>query len=250
MADIQNWDSGGNWDSGLQFDVNVFPSAGDIVPYLQLVTSEHSSKPNFIASLVALLQPVADNISTLEQMGLTFDIDDAVGDQLDKVGLWIGRTRYLSVPITGVFFSFDIPGIGFDQGVWLGPFGSPSGVTRLEDDTYRTYLKATIAANQWDGTIPGAYAVWDTIFAGSGTSIFIVDNGDMSIYFGITGNAPDAVTLALITGGYIALKPGGVRIAGYLMSSVPGAQQFGFDSTGPSLGGFDIGAWSQILAPT
>ena len=249
MSDIQTWDAGGTWDSGLQWDVNVGPSLGDIEPYLDLVTSEHRNKPNFIAALSAVLQPIADLEVLLRSMPDLYDLDLAVGSQLDVVGLWVGVSRFLSEPLTGVYFSFGIDGVGFGQGTWFGPFDPVSGLVALPDPAYRTLLRARIASNQWDGTIPGAYAAWDILFAGTGYNILIQDNENMSMLFALLGPAPDAVTLALLTGGYLTLKPAGVRVVSYVIPSVPNTPLFGFGVENTSIAGFGVGSFGTFIAP-
>jgi hypothetical protein len=250
MSDIQSWDSGGSWDSGLQYDVNNFPSTGDVKPYLDLVPSENRGKSNFIDALTQLLQPLVDNSVTLESILLSFDIDSAVGNQLDIIGQWVGRTRYLKTPLSNVYFSLGSSSLGFGQGVWKGPFDPSSGLLALPDYVYRTYLKAIILSNQWDGTIPSAYKIWDALFSGTGFTMFIVDNGDMTMYMGLIGGQIDAVTLALLTGGYLDLRPGGVEVVGYITSSIPSTPIFGFGLNTSSIGGFGVGSWASILPPT
>src|ERR1039458_1627914 len=167
MTLISTWDSGqpgANWDVGLQLDVNVGPTPGDPTYYLRLVTSEHIDKPNFIATLTAVLQPLADVQVRLAGMPGIFDLDVAVGDQEDKTGQWVGISRELQEPLTGVYFSLDTVGLGFDQGTWKGPFDPSTYLTALPDDAYRLLLRAKILNNKWDGTIPGAYAAWAELF--------------------------------------------------------------------------------------
>jgi len=228
----------------------VFPSSGDVEPYINLITQEHISQPNFISALTAILQPLADDLITLDEIIAGFDLDTATGSQLDIVGQWVGRTRYLKTPLAGVYFSLGVVGLGFGEGVWRGPFDPVTGLTALPDSIYRTYLRAIILSNQWDGTIPQAYEIWDTLFAGTGFTIFIVDNGDMTMRFGLIGGQPDAVTLALLTGGYLDLRPEGVEVTGYYISSVPNTPIFGFGSDNATIGGFGHGSWTTILAPT
>lgn len=220
--------------------------SGDIAPYLALVTGQHRDKASFVETLTTLLRPLADNAALIGGMPALYDIDDAVGQQLDVVGEWVGRSRALSVPLTGVYFSFDDAELGFDQGTWLGPYDPVTGLVSLPDDTYRTLLKATVAANQWDGTVPGAYAIWTIIFGE--TQVLIQDGGDMTMLFGIIGPALDAVTSALLTGGYLALKPAGVQIVGYLTPSIEDTAFFGFDAETDAVAGFDTGSWGQPLS--
>jgi hypothetical protein len=245
---IDSWDSGlpgANWDSGLQWDLTVGPNPGDISGYLKLFTSEHNDKPNFMATAAVLLQPIADIQALIAGMPALFDVDNAAGDQLDKVGEWVGVKRDISVPLAGVYFSLDTPGVGFDQGTWFGPFDPLSGLVHLPDDGYRTLLRARIASNHWDGTIPGAYAAWDTLFRGTGFGILIQDAGNMHMAYALTGPVPNAVTKALFTGGYLNLKPATVKIDLFMTPTVANAPYFGFDVQNGAIAGFDTGAWGS-----
>lgn len=219
---------------------------GDLLPYEVLPTSEYRNQPNFMAVLAALIQGQADNIALLQNMYASFDLDVAVGVQEDVLGQWIGVSRYIEVPLTGVYFSFDTLGLGFDQGTWWNPDEPLDALTTLPDDAYRTLLKARVVANQWNGSIPNAYEAWDTLFAGTGTSILIQDNDNMSMTYALTGPIPDALTLALFEGGYLNLKPAGVRIDDFVTPSVPDTPYFGFDVENLSIAGFDVGAWGTL----
>lgn len=58
---------------------------------------------------------------------------------------------------------------------------------------------------------------------------------------------PSAVFLALLAGGYIPLKPEGVRVNYTIVTSVEGAPIFGFDVQNDLIAGFDVGAWGTPL---
>lgn len=216
--------------------------------YLDLVPAEHRNKPKFVAMLTALLTPFVETQELLAHLSLDFDVDTAVGSQLDVVGMWVGVSRVISTPLTGVYFSFDTAGVGLDQGTWFNEFDPVDGLTVLPDDAYRTLLRARIANNQWDGTIPGAYEVWDSAFSGTGVGILIQDYGNMHMLFALTGPVPDALTLSLFTGGYLNVKPAGVQIDDYATPSVPDVPYFGFDVENDAIAGFDVGAWA-VLTP-
>nr|WP_230946052.1 DUF2612 domain-containing protein [Burkholderia vietnamiensis] len=62
---------------------------------------------------------------------------------------------------------------------------------------------------------------------------------------GIAGKVPSAVFLALLAGGYIPLKPEGVRVAYTIVTTVDGAPMFGFDMNNQFVAGFDTGAWGK-----
>ena len=195
--------------------------------------------------LSALLEPVVGATALMSTMPSLFDLDNAVGAQLDVVGDWIGVKRFLKTPLTGVYFAFDTDGVGFDQGTWSSEFQPTDQFVKLGDEQYRTLLRARIANNQWDGTIPGAYAAWDAAFVGTGYGILIQDFGNMHMLFALTGVVPDAVTLALFTGGYLNVKPAGVSIDTFMTPTVPDAPYFGFDIEASGISGFDDGAWGK-----
>lgn len=227
-----------------------YPAREPIDDYIDLVTSEHRDKPKFIETLKALIDPLINVMDVANSMAGKYDLNVAVGQQLDTVGEWVGRTRLLTVPLTDVYFSFDIEGLGYDQGYILGPFDPLTGLVALSDEPYRTLLRATIAANHWDGSIVQAYAAWDIVFQNTPFNILIIDNGDMTMDFALMGGEPDAVTKSLLTGGYLALKPSGVRITNYFIPSVPHTPLFGFDLDNDSIAGFDVGSLAITLSPT
>lgn len=216
----------------------------DISDYLRLITSEHSDKPKFMATVQAVLQPLVDVINAANGLAANFDLDVAIGAQLDIVGLWVGISRHVKTPLAGVYFSFDIDGIGLDQGVWKGPFDPDSGVVSLNDDTYRLLIRAKIGANHWDGTLAGSKAILDLVFRGD-TDVFIEDNQDMTMTVGVAGTRPSALFLALLTGGYIQIKPEGVGVDYYIVSTDDGPL-FGFDISNQYIAGFDQGSWVTI----
>ena len=216
----------------------------DLTEYTALITSEHSDKPRFMATVEALVQPLVDQMGVLQSMPGRFDLDVAVGDQLDTIGVWVGVSRKIRTPLTGVYFSFDIAGLGFDQGTWKGPFDPDTGLTVLDDDTYRLVIRAKIGANHWDGTLEQSAAILNSVFDAD-THVFIEDHQDMSMTIGIAGKVPPATFLALLSGGYIPLKPEGVRVNYTVVTTVDGSPLFGFDMSNQLVAGFDVGAWSR-----
>lgn len=212
--------------------------------YLALITTEHSDKPKYMAMLQAVLGPVVDALNASQELPADFDLDQAIGAQLDIVGLWVGIGRYVKTPLVGVYFSLDTTGVGFDQGVWKGPFDPDSGVVELDDDTYRILIRAKIWANHWDGTLAGSRGILDLVFS-SDTHVFVQDNQDMSMTIGVSGEPPSAIALALLTGGYIPIKPEGVRVDYYIVTTAE-APLFGFDVSNEYISGFDQGSWGTV----
>jgi hypothetical protein len=216
--------------------------------YLNLITSEHRGKEKFEATVVAGVSPFSKLQAVMLGLPADFDIDSAVGVQLDAVGAWIGRSRRIDTPLVGVYFAWDdLASDGWESGIWKGPFDPDSGLVDLPDDSYRVLLKAKIAANSWDGTIPGAYAIWATVFTNS--QLVIQDNQDMSMVVGIAGQPLSIVDQALLTNGYIPLKPEGVRIQYYAIAPAAGAL-FAWDTDeSTALAGWDTGQWATELIP-
>lgn len=219
-------------------------------PYLDRITSQHRQRPNFVGMVDAVTSPAADLQLLFEQLRRAFDLDDAIGIQLDHVGEWVGRARNLSAPLEGVYFAWDEGGVGWGEGSWRGLFDPETGLIVLPDDTYRLLLAAKIAANNWDGTSDGAYEIWEAAFAATGLIILIQDNQDMSIVIGVAGAPPSAILEQLLVQGYIPLKPAGVRVSYYAVAPGGGdGSLFAWDCQTPALNGWDVGVWPRILTP-
>ncbi len=110
-----------------------------------------------------------------------FDLDVAIGAQLDATGQWIGPSRNVSLPILGTDFTWSDPSRGWMQGLWKGPYSQQYGITQLDDDTYRRLLNAVVMSNHWDGTIPGMQAIFDTFFVDPATLVFVQDQGQVPL---------------------------------------------------------------------
>lgn len=221
----------------------------DIKDYTIIITSQHRDKPKFMAMAEYLAQTFVDSQNEVLATPAYFDLDDAVGKQLDDIGEWVGLSRQVRIPIAGVYFSFDEEGVGWDLGVWKGEFDPDLGVTSLDDETYRLMIRAKIGANHWDGTLEQYQEILTSVFVGSASQVFGIDYQDMTMDVAIVGEEPSALLKALLTQGYFPLKPAAVRIRGFVFTSVPYAPLFAFD-TDPSaefIAGWDGGAWGIYL---
>jgi hypothetical protein len=181
--------------------------------YTALITSEYQGSVKFQRWLAALLQPLDDASQCLESISLAFDLDQAVGVQLDILGQIIGQGRTMT-------------------------FTPSSGASPILDDTtYRLLLKARIAWNTWDGTIDGLQTVWKNLFPTGG--ITIVDNQNMSATVVMTG-AFTAIQQDLINAGLIVPRPEGV-LYNYTFATLP---LFGFGPASSVIAGFGVGHWA------
>ncbi|MDF1893090.1 DUF2612 domain-containing protein [Rahnella contaminans] len=223
--------------------------------YTDLTTNYHSLKPLFVDHIDLITRPLSDAGNAITAFITELDIDEAIGVQLDILGKWIGRTRVVRQPISGIYFSFDTDSLGFDQGVWQGPYDPDVGFTNLSDDVYRIVLKAKIAINHWKGTNETLPEILDTALAGSGLTMQIVDNQDMTISVWVFPETDISdVSLELIAAirqGDLTVKAAGVWAGDIQTPSVEtpsvGNKFFGFDMDNDYIAGFDDGAWEKKL---
>jgi len=187
----------------------------DISYYLKLTTSLYRNKPNFISWLTVLLTPFNDLNKVLDTLYSNFDVDNAVGDQLDIIGELIGQTRTLNFqPTDG---------------------SSPT----LDDATYQTVLKAKMGLNQWKGQAADIESLWATLFPNG--AVIMQDNQDMSITVGVAGISITQTMRDLIREGYIVPRPQGVKMKYFFASKLP-MFAYGLDNNYQS--GYGKGYWS------
>ena len=223
--------------------------------YTDLITNYHRGKPLFVDHVNLSTRPLTDTSVALQNLIDAFDIDSAVGVQLDVIGEWVGRSRIVSQPISGIYFSWDTDDLGYDQGVWQGPYDPDSGYTSLSDEAYRVILKAKIAINNWNGQNDTLPPILETALAGSGMRMQIVDNQDMTISVWVFPETDISnVSLELIAAikqGYLTVKAAGVWAGDIHTPSIEspsqGSKFFGFDMDNEFISGFDTGAWEKKL---
>lgn len=223
--------------------------------YTGLITNYHATKPRFYDHIDLSTRPLTNIILSMQGLLTAFDLDKAVGKQLDILGLWIGRSRVVRQTITGVYFSWDTDDLGYDQGVWQGPYDPDSGYTSLSDEIYRIILKAKIAINNWDGRNDSLPPILDAATEGSGIRMQIVDNQDMTISVWVFPekdiNDVSLELIAAIRQGYLTIKAAGVWAGSIETPAVEtpseGNKFFGFDMENDYFAGFDSGAWGEIL---
>ncbi|HWI02403.1 MAG TPA: DUF2612 domain-containing protein [Acidimicrobiales bacterium] len=211
--------------------------------YLALVPSANRQQPRFTASLSAALAPLLDVMSVAASLPAAFDIDEAVGVQLDAVGVRVGLSRRLGVPIEGVYFALDVDGVGLDEGVWLGPNDPTEALAALDDGTYRLFLRLKVQANTWSGSLEDAQRMLQAA-APPGSAVFVQDNFDMSMTVGVSGVVPSRLFIKLLEQANEWLRPAAVDSSVVIVTSTSGAPIFGLDSDNDYLGGLDRGAWA------
>jgi hypothetical protein len=132
-----------------------------------------------------------------------FDLDVAVGYQLDTIGRLVGVKRLLE----------------------FVPSGGESPL--LDDETYRFLIKATIIKNTWKGKLEDLYSAWRVLYPES--KLFqIQDLQDMTFNVIIAGDFT-SLQKELISKGYIIPKAEGVRINLMTITDTTGYPLFSYD---------------------
>ncbi|WP_195605919.1 DUF2612 domain-containing protein [Klebsiella oxytoca] len=252
--------------------------------YTDLITNYHAGKQKYVEHVDLSTRPLIDVSASIAKLVAAFDVDTAIGTQLDILGKWIGVARTVAAPISGVFLEWDKERVGWDQGVWLGPYQSTDELTYLSDDIYRIVLKARIGINNWNGQNETLPDILETALAGTGIKMIILDNQDMTIsvlivideeylmsitdrlIFDSGMNHGPLVALPadyvpsrydinpidklpaefvfVIRAGLLTVKAAGVRVRETVTPS-NGYKFFGFDVDNDYIAGFETGAWGE-----
>ena len=180
----------------------------NVNPFPSLVTS-YNQHPNFLATVQAL----TNGLWSFQELALLapslFNINTAVGQQLDVLGQWIGFNR--TVNISKEWFSFDTTFEGFDQGQWYVFGDVPYIATPLSDPLYRCVLKAKILLNNFNGTKPQFLAILQQLFSTTSPTITVTETSPMNVKITITGTTNEMIFF-IVTENLIDLNPMGVTL--------------------------------------
>ena len=196
--------------------------------YQARITSQHIDKPKFMAMVGTLTDMAISLRQAVEAIPGQFDLDRAVGAQLDIVGLWVGQSRFISATIPAEFFGFsDTPsgqnfgeeGMPWIGGRWYEEGESTSATSRLNDALYRLVIKARIVKNHYRGGYAGILAGLRLVFGddvsnGAGLHMTVQDLGNMAMRINV-GRPLSAVEKALVRRLDIIPRPAGVLIDGF-----------------------------------
>lgn len=185
--------------------------------YTKLITSQHVRAPKFMA----MMKVLSDGLDSMNQVTLSMpsarDIDNASGQQLDDIGVWVGRPRVVEDILTPAFF-------GFSDDLAAQPFGEVINVSiggrfyeqdesfstssTLGDPEYRTILKAKIVKNQWNGLLDGLEAAMQYVF---GAPCSVIDSANLTLQL-IIGRPITAIEKTLLSTFDILPRTAGVAI--------------------------------------
>jgi hypothetical protein len=199
-------------------------SVDEIVDYYtNLLIIQYHNKPKAQA-MVALFvrEMIASNI--LMQIRDGYNIDTAVGLQLDVIGKYVGVDRFYTGQTFSGFFSFIIYSevnsppsdrIGFadytdfetKEGKWLQYSDVLSGSLSLGDEDYRVLIKLKIIQNNINHS---HQAIDDAMFEFFGTDVYADSVGNMEMYYFVPVDRSNILTVALQKD--LLPRPMGVRL--------------------------------------
>lgn len=186
--------------------------------YTTLISGQHADKPNFMALVDALCNGVADITACAQGLSADFDLDSAMGAQLDVVGLWVGVSRIVPNVLTIQYFGFsdNVNALGFGElgdPSAGGPFyelgESFSASTVLPDSQYRQLLYAQILTNQTDGS-PADFVTAAQFITNAPAELTDPGNLTITLHVGAPVNQLAAAMLGQLN---VLPKPAGVILA-------------------------------------
>jgi len=217
------------------------PTVAELIEYyVNLLIVQYNQQPNFRAMMGSLInQTIANNLTFDVRDG--FDLDTAVGVQLDIVGKYIGVDRFFKGQvIDGVNFAFLVytdltPSANqtgftdytnFDTNVdhWLNYGDVVSTNQSLNDTDYRVLLKLKILQNNSNHSHG---EIDDGLFDFFGTSIRASSNGNMRMDYFVPSQTTALIEVAIEKD--VLPRPMAVAI-GYLIQEDEGF--FGFATYG------------------
>lgn len=210
--------------------------------YTELIAGYHVGKARYTSWVFTLTEPLRIARERLAAMREDFDVDTAIGAQLDAVGVRVGVSRNLPMTLTDVYFALDdVDGIGLDLGVWKGVYDPVDGTTTLGDETYRAVIKAKIAQNHWDGTRGSLPDFLGEVLGQFGQPAKVLDLEDldtMHVVLHLTKDTTPPIVWELFSRRIIDVTAAGVSVD--LVDNNP---WFGFDYETASVKGLDESEW-------
>lgn len=211
-----------------------------------LLIKQYWEKPKALAE-IELLASTWDTVRViLASLDAAFDLDSAIGEQLDVLGRVVGINRNVPDILPKIYFGFTInpDSKGFaDKFNDLRPsaplydkFSLPFTDLQLNDTDFRFFIRVKAALNRSSAYLSSDIfiGVQDVILAAFNGRAYVADNLDMTLTLYISPSV-DLDRLALILAFNLLPKPQGVRYKTVIQAE-PG-ETFGF-STNPSSRGF------------
>ena len=188
--------------------------------YKELVILQYYSKEKAQAEIKLWSDEFENVYSFLNQFFTEFDLDQATGDRLDKIGKIVGQSRIVEGGVTKNFFGYQgaSNALAYGAGRYFVEGDDLYTDSELTDGQYRAFIKAKVSKNNASAIITGngRDGLQDAIqllFNGSG---YVYDNQDMSLNLYIDDTFPTD-DLILIIKANLLPKPQAVRYRWYVL---------------------------------
>lgn len=228
--------------------------------YTALLIKQYWEKPKAFAE-IELGASTWDKVrGLLASLDNAFDLDFAVGAQLDVLGRIVGIPREVPDVIAKTYFGFSInpDNLGFADrfnalrigGPFFDRFSSPFTAQQLNDNDYRFFIRVKVALDWASGFVSSdeRIGIQDVILAAFNGRAYVVDNLNMTLTLYVSPMI-SLERLRLISQLNLLPKPQGVRYD-VIIQAEPGST-FGFESNSAAVGfadKFDSGRESGFLA--
>lgn len=186
------------------------------------IYAQYRNKPKAV-QWYGIVPSLANQICTaFEAVRNSYDIDTAVGEQLDVIGriVVINRSYESSIEWDSFLWGQPVSQWGGNGVQWQS-----SGMTisnTVSDAIFRTLIKAKIAKNNSDATLDGV--VEALLYITDASPIQVIDNEDMTMSVSF-GSELDPITRFVLDTFDIIPRPQGVRFLGY--TEEPAITQWG-----------------------
>lgn len=214
--------------------------------YTLLLIKQYWEKPKAKAEIQAKASGWQRTADLFQSFETAYDLDTAVGKQLDVLGKIVGIPRLVPAVIPRIFFGFDNNpnskgfadrfNISVEGAPFSGRFQPQYTSQELDDNQYRRLIRVKVALNVTSVYIASdeRISIQDVINQAFRGRAYVVDNQDMSLTLYVTPSVPDE-ELRLIRRLELLPKPQGVRYS-FVILAEPG-ETFGF-ATNPNSKGF------------
>lgn len=181
------------------------------------IATQYRESSNLLGYIAALLSEANGLEQVFCELAEERTIDNSTGFTLDVIGEIVGQPRVLVDSVVIGYFGFvgalgarsfgdeNDPGVG---GRFRSEGEPTTGDRTLNDEEYRLFIRARIARNHSDGTIPSLIELVKFI---TGAPEVVITEGASSIRIGVGKKLTDSEKLFLTTGNLLP-KPAGVRI--------------------------------------
>ncbi|OTG82339.1 DUF2612 domain-containing protein [Acinetobacter sp. ANC 4648] len=164
--------------------------------YIGLITSQHKTRPLFLASVLTSINPLIDCLNFLDQLNAHYDVDSANDPYLQTLAHWVGAPLVISGAAQLEYFGF----IDQDNSMTFGEIDDPevggyfresgqSGTGGLvpKGEFLRRLIQAKILRNNCTGNIDESKQIIKLVLD---HELFkVTDNNDMTVSFTFLTNA-------------------------------------------------------------